>query len=221
MNKKKSSSGCGKFVKASVKKRNWAFVAYPESVPSDWLSQLQKTGLQCAISPLHDVDTEPNGECKKPHWRVIVTYSGPTSFNVVKSLTESLNSPKPQALEQIRGYYRYLTHKDNPEKRQYDERDIQTINGFNISDFVELTKSEVNEIKRRLQGMIRGSGLTEYADLMDYLLDAEMSTEYDIASSHTFFFTKYISSRRHIMQTERAESLRTMLNSSKKDQVSE
>ena len=99
-----------------------------------------KTGLQCAISPLHDKDMNPDNTPKKPHYHVILTYSGPTSYNVVKALTDGFNQPIPQALEQVRGYYRYLTHKDNPEKAQYDEREIKTINGFNIVDFSELTR---------------------------------------------------------------------------------
>lgn len=43
------------------------------------------------------------------------------------------------------GYY------DNPEKAQYDEREIKTINGFNIADFSELTRSEITQIKKTLQ----------------------------------------------------------------------
>lgn len=108
----------------------------------------------------------------------------PNLFSVVERLTKSLNQPIPKGLEQIRGYYRYLTHKDNPEKAQYDEADIETINGFNISDFVELTKSEVNEIKRRLQRLIIEENIVEYSDFMDILLD--MPTEYDVAASNTF-----------------------------------
>ena len=92
---------------------------------------------------------------KKAHYHVILTYSGPTSYNVVKALTDGFNQPIPQALEQVRGYYRYLTHKDNPEKAQYDERDIKTINGFNIADFSELTRSEITQIKKTLQALIR------------------------------------------------------------------
>ena len=116
---------------------------------------------------------------------------------MVKQLTESLKQPIPQALEQVRGYYRYLTHKDNPEKAQYSEDDIETINGFNIADFVELTKSEVNAYKRKLQELIIKLECYEYCDFMDFLLDSEMLTEYDIASNNTYFFEKYISSRRN------------------------
>lgn len=181
----------------SIKKRNWAFILYPESAPSNWLEILQKTGLQCAISPLHDKDLNPTGEPKKAHYHVIVTYSGPTSYNVVYSLCDSLCATIPQPLEQVKGYYRYLSHKDNPEKYQYDERDIKSVNGFNIADFADLTKSEVNEIKRRLQTLIRDADILEYSDFMDLLQDSSMFVEYDVASNNTYFFEKYISSRRN------------------------
>ena len=140
------------FILAKIlKKRNWAFVVYPESAPSDWIEQLQQRGVVGAISPLHDKDLNATGEPKKAHWHVIVTYEGPTAQSVVERLTELLNAPKPIPLEQVRGYYRYLTHKDNPEKFQYDEKDIQTLNGFDIRDFVEMTKSEVNAKIRIIQ----------------------------------------------------------------------
>ena len=107
----------------------------------------------CCVSGIctHDKDLNATGEPKKAHWHVIVTYEGPTAQSVVERLTERLNAPKPIPLEQVRGYYRYLTHKDNPEKAQYDEKDIQTLNGFDIRDFVEMTKSEVNAKIRIIQ----------------------------------------------------------------------
>lgn len=181
----------------NVKKRYWAFVLYPESAPEDWRNKLQETGLQCAISPLHDKDVNADGEQKKAHYHIILAYSGPTTYNCVKSLTDKLGQPIPQPLEQVRGYYRYLTHKDNPEKAQYSEDKIETIGGFNVADFVELTKSEVNAYKRKLQTLIVTADICEYCDFMDLLLDSEMWTEYDIASNNTYFFEKYISSRRN------------------------
>lgn len=183
--------------KANVKKRNWAMVVYPESAPENWLEILAQTGLQCAVSPLHDKDVNANGETKKPHWHVIVCYSGPTSYSVVCGLTSKLNAPAPQALEQVKGYYRYLTHMDNPEKAQYDPNDIRTVNGFNIMDYADLTRSEVDSIKFNLLALIRTESFTEYADLMDFLQDNGMMTEFGIASSNTIFFNSYISSRRN------------------------
>lgn len=193
--------------KSNIKKRNWAFVVYPTkeqlaklnskydgsdgygSVPDDWKQKLNLSGLQYAISPLHDKDEleDKSGKTKKPHYHVIICYGSPTTYNNVKNLTDSLNSPIPQALEQVRGYYRYFTHKDNADKYQYDEKEIEVGGGFSISDFVELSKSEVSEIKKNLQKLIRVENITEYADLMDYLLDNEKILEYDVASNNTYF----------------------------------
>ena len=183
--------------KANVKKRNWAFVLYPESAPENWLEILQQTGLQCAISPLHQYDTEPTGEVKKAHYHIILCYSGPTSFNVVNQLTHSLNQPIPQALEQVRGYYRYFTHKDNPDKYQYDERDIQTVNGFNILDFADMTKSEILAIKFRLTALIKEQGFVEYKDFIDCVMERGLAEEFDVASGNTLYFNSYIRSNRH------------------------
>ena len=104
-----------------VKKRNWVLIVYPTknyldsigctydgsdgygTTPDNWRDILQKTGCPCAISPLHCNDKNPDESWKKPHWHVIICYSGPTSYNVVKKLTDSLNAPAPQKLEQIKG----------------------------------------------------------------------------------------------------------------------
>lgn len=182
---------------ANVKKRNWACVVYPESAPADWREQLQQTGLQCAISPLHDRDQNADETVKKPHYHVILVYSGPTSYNVVKRLTDSLNQPIPQPLEQVRGYYRYLSHKDNPEKAQYDEREITYINGFDIQDFVELTRREINAVKKDLLAYIRAKRIFEYSDFIDCVEQEDDPTWFDVAACNTIFFERYISSRRN------------------------
>lgn len=188
----------------NVKKRNWAFVLYPESAPADWREQLQKTGLPCAISPLHDRDVNATGEPKKPHYHVMVFYQGPTSYNVVKRLTDGLNQPIPQVVEQVRGYYRYLTHMDNPEKAQYSPSEITTLNGFDIGDYVEMSKSEVTKTLRALMEYIQDNDLMEYADLMDMTMCEGVPPEwFDVAASHTLFFTGYLKSRR--FRVERSE----------------
>ena len=186
----------------NTKKRNWTFVLYPESAPADWQEIIKISGLMAAISPLHDKDVNPTGEAKKAHHHILLVYSGPTTYNSVAKFTASLNATIPQPLESVRGMYRYFSHKDNPEKYQYDESDIRTLNGFNIADLVELSRSEVNEIKTRMLKLIRDVGITEYSGLVDFLLDNGMSAEFDVAVNNTFFFNSYIASRRHAEQRE-------------------
>lgn len=180
-----------------MKKRYWAFVLYPESAPENWKDILQQTGLSIAVSPLHDKDIDPNGQPKKSHYHLILCFSGPTTFNVVKRITDSLNQPIPIALEQVRGYFRYFTHKDNPDKFQYNEKDIFTINDFDIDNYNDLSVSQINAIKKDLQVIIRDNFIYEYCDLLDLLLDRELFQYLDVAQNHTILFNTYITSRRN------------------------
>ena len=185
-------------ITVKVKKRYWAFVAYPESAPPDLFKQLQMTGMPIAISPLHDKDLEADEQTpKKPHWHIILCYSGPQTYNAVKNLTASFNSPAQIPIEAVRGYYSYLTHKDNPENVQYEEKDITCLNGFSIYEFVELTKNEVFQIKKALLDIIKEREIIEYCDLLEYLKASELESELDVAFNNTMFLNTYISSRRH------------------------
>ena len=103
-----------------VKKRNWGGVVYPESAPEDWIEILKLKGITFAISPLHDKDINPTGEEKKEHYHIIMCFTGPTTDTTVNQIMKELNQPIAIPLESVRGYYRYFTHKDNPEKHQYN-----------------------------------------------------------------------------------------------------
>lgn len=185
-------------IDTKTKKRNWAFVVYPESLPEDWQDILKISGLQIAVSPLHDADLNADESEKKPHYHIIAIYGSPTTYNNVLNFTKKLNGTIPIPLEQVRGYYRYLTHEDNPEKAQYDKSDIKLFNGFNIADFTDLTKSEVMKLKREILKAIRDNDLTEYCDLIDLLEMEEDSRPeaLEVATNHTIFFNTYLKSRR-------------------------
>lgn len=191
------------------KKRFWAFVLYPESAPSNWQELLQQTGLSICISPLHDKDIDPTGQPKKSHYHVILCYEGPTTFNNVKTnITDPLGQPIPIALEQVRGYFRYLTHKDNPDKYQYNEKDITIINDFDIDNYNDLTKTQVDAIKKDIILLIKENQITEYSILLDYLLSEEKFSYFDVASNHTILFNTYLASARNFKKEIIEKNLR-------------
>lgn len=186
----------------NVKKKYWAFVLYLESAPENWKEILQLRGIPVCISPYHDKDVNPDGTPKKPHYHIILCFPNTTTYNNVKSITDSLNQPIPISLDAVNGYYRYLTHKDNPEKYQYSPEDIDTLNGFSIDDFVELTYTQVKTICIYLQQLIIDNNILEYSDLLDYLLTNELYTELDVASNHTLLFNTYICSKRNKIKSQ-------------------
>lgn len=185
----------------SIKKRNWAFVLYPESAPDNWRELLQQSGLPAVISPLHDKDKDPTGEPKKAHYHIILTYPGPTTFNAVRAFTDSLKQPIPQPLESVQGYYRYLTHEDNPDKYQYDKSDIVPINGFDVHDYIEISKTEAMKILKDIQNVILTVDIREYSDLLDYLIEVNQDW-WQVAVSHTMMLNAYLKSRRYKLQQE-------------------
>lgn len=182
------------------KGRIWASVGYPESLPIDWLDKLQETGLQIAVSPLHDHDLDPTGEVKKKHYHIIFNYEGPTTYNHVKQLCDSLNMTIPIKLESLRGMYRYHLHLDNPEKYQYDDRDRILLNGFDTNQVNELTRTEIDKLKKEIQQYIIKNNILEYSDLLITLLDNDLTQMWTVAANHTIFFNTFITSIRHKMK---------------------
>lgn len=181
-----------------VKKRNWGAVIYPESAPENWIDILKLKGITFAVSPLHDKDIDEGANGNKPkkaHYHIVMVFGSPTTFNNVKAITDELNQPIPIPLESVRGYYRYFTHKDNPEKYQYDEKDIRLFNGFDVCDVIN--SFEVFLHMKEIQNLIIENDIIEYCDLIDYLLINDYGELWNVACSHTLFFNSYITSKRH------------------------
>lgn len=183
-----------------IKKRNWGAVIYPESAPDDWLEILKLKGISFAVSPLHNKDVNPNGEVKKEHYHIIMSFPGPTTDKTVNDILKELNQPIAIALESVRGYYRYFTHKDNPEKYQYSDNDIKLFNGFDVSDV--LNAFEVYQCLKQIQVIIQECKFVEYSELMDYLLTSDFFELWNVACSHTLFLNTYITSKRNKLKSD-------------------
>lgn len=123
---------------AEKRKRNWAFVLYPESAPEGWQEMLRDMLVPGYISPLHDSDTNADGEPKKAHHHVILTFKGLKSYEQVLEITSKLNATVPQECKDVRAYARYLCHLDNPEKAQYEPGDVVCLGG---ADYLDKVKS--------------------------------------------------------------------------------
>lgn len=208
--------------KVVVKARYWSFIVYPESAPADWIEKLQMTGLPFVVSPLHDKDINPTGEEKKPHWHVIIAYNGPTTFsNVKKNITDILNAPHPQYLQSVKGMYRYLTHKDNPEKYQYDDNDIKAYGGFNINDYAELSITDEDRCYTAIEEIIFNAKIIEYWELCLFLRENGMTELLSFVRRHTYHFKELITSLRHSNYFERQEQQEQQANGLNDDHCDE
>lgn len=106
------------------KSRYFATIVYPESAPENWLDTLRGLCMRGYVSPLHDMDENPTGEKKKPHYHVLLIYDGPATKSNAEKKIELFGGVGCEVVGSLRGYARYLCHLDNPEKHKYNMGDV-------------------------------------------------------------------------------------------------
>ena len=173
-------------LKSDLKKRNWTFVLYDDSCAKDWEDYLISTGVPFTYA-YHDKDITEIGETKKPHYHVLMCFDGPTTYNTMLDHGKRVGAANDvvQPVGSVRGIVRYFCHKDNPDKYQYSEDIVQCRNGFDPTDYFNLTVSQQKSLKKAVTAFIRDNEITEYAELVDILMDSDEMDMYDIATQHT------------------------------------
>ena len=100
-----------------------------------------------------------------------------------------------------RGYYRYFTHLDNPNKAQYDEANIVTGNNFDIGEFLQLTAKEQNDLAKLIITEIINQGMTEYWELVMYAMLNMDAAAFEFVRTNTLFLRSALQSKRFMEQT--------------------
>jgi len=180
--------------------RNWTIVVYPESAPENWIEILQSEQVPFAVSPLHDKDVNVDGEIKKPHWHVMLMYSGKKSFTQIKEIADKLNAPKPEKVNNAKGMARYFVHLDNPEKYQYSKDDIRVYGGADIKQHLTSVSEQKNERYNGIAEMcdfVDGQKIIEFADLMAYARVHRFDWFELLCDNSAYVIGAYIKSRRH------------------------
>lgn len=177
--------------------RNWCCVVYPESAPANWQNYLDDYHIQWIESPLHEFDSNPTGELKKPHFHVILCFDGPKSYEQICEIIRPLNCPIPIRCNSLKGAVRYMAHLDNPEKFQYSLDDIVPHGGIDIADILRPTASERYAVLRDMQLYCSQNDITEFADLLDYACSEHFDDWYPILCDNSaYVMTCYLKSRR-------------------------
>lgn len=198
---------------SSFRGRNFAFILYPDSCVYgyvDMIKYLSKLGVSMAVSPLHI----PDGEVKKPHYHCLMSFDGVKSIESLENLTNmdtgelfdfvkivnfykigKQTIPHFIIVNSVCGYYRYLIHKDNSDKQQFEDvkifvgyeglqdsdkkNSIVHLNGFNSRDYLDRDKKISEDMQLvnimiennigSLRGLIMFLALNNYNHLLDYI----------------------------------------------------
>jgi hypothetical protein len=173
--------------------RHRAFNAlfYPESAPEDFRSLIAGWNVP-ALLVLHDKDKEADGSDKKPHYHLLVIFSGVKTYAQVHELTDQLGSKVLEPSRDLRASARYLAHLDHPEKFQYGIEAIAAFSGASVADLTAPMGDPTPEILT----FVRAQGLTEYSALVDYCQDEHLDWLKEV-KGHSMFWGFYFSSARN------------------------
>lgn len=160
-NKKDKDSG-----KRVVKGRDWTFIVYPDSAPSNWREILDGTHLRWVESPLHDKDVNEDGTIKKAHWHVLMSFDGPVTEKPCTDISQSINATSVQKVGSAKGLVRYMIHMDNPEKFQYNRDDIIGHGGADVAVYFELTATNRLELLKEIMMYIYENEVENFADFV-------------------------------------------------------
>ena len=188
----------------SKKFKYWIAVSYPyDSEPADCFELAKAEGVECC-SIIHDRDynesettTDGNeqGTAKKLHRHWIFAFPNSTTekhaSDVILKITNGLT---PKGCSNVKGAYAYLTHKHDPDKAQYDTKDIECLNGFAPENYFTQNSGEEDEAFKCIEGIIKEQDLEEYCDLIDFL-NANYADLARFARTHTLHLKAYLQSK--------------------------
>lgn len=181
-----------------LKSRYWASILYEDSAPKNYKDILSNLGLQCVISPWHDRDVnEGTGEIKKKHKHVLYIFDGPTTYSKVQKLSTVLNGSIPIIQASAKGAIAYWIHKNNPEKAQYDVKDIELVNIDSLNDVIELTEEDIRAIWKHIYQMVNKQNVMEVGDIMDYFMLNGLIVEFKYVRSNLSSIKAYCDSKRN------------------------
>lgn len=183
----------------------WAFLIYQESAPENYLDVLEEMHIPFVLSPWHDKDiNKETGEFKKAHKHGVLFFESLKSYTQVSELlTEKLNTPSHvEVVMSPKGMYDYFIHAENPDKTLYNIDEIESGCGFELEQFLITNNNE--QFLSTVIDIIEVHNFTEFNNLVRYAR-VENSSLLNLIIDKTYFFAKYLDSRRHSSHRKESE----------------
>lgn len=183
----------------------WAFLLYQESTPKNYLDILEEMHIPFVLSPWHDKDiNKETGEFKKAHKHGVLFFESLKSYTQVSELlTEKLNTPSyVEIVMSPKGMYDYFIHAENPDKTLYNIDEIESGCGFELDQF--LITNNNDQFLSTVIDIIEEHNFIEFNNLVRYAR-VENPSLLNLIIDKTYFFAKYLDSRRHSSNRKESE----------------
>jgi hypothetical protein len=184
----------------STRARVWTFISYPESMDSNWLTQIEETCIPWVISPIHDLDlidqSDKEKGFKKPHYHHMIMFSQVKSYKQVQEIIKFLNCPlKVDQVHSVGAMVRYFIHADHKKKTQYDPKNIQALNGADLNNLWQKNDSEIFSKINYFLSIISDNDIQEFATFIDFVREHKPE-DFFLVLQNQYFIANYIKSIR-------------------------
>lgn len=180
--------------KSNKRYRNFATVVYPESAPDGWLDILSSFHIPAFVSPLHNLDLNPTGEPKKPHFHVMIMFEGKKSFSQAAEVFSAIGGVGCEVVQSQRGYARYLCHLDNPEKAQYAQDFVRSLGGADYPGTIGLILDKYKAIGEMID-YCEEYDVVSYSELLKYCRSERFDWFRVLCDNGTVVMKEFLKSR--------------------------
>lgn len=200
--------------KKTGKARAWTFALYEDSTNIEQFLENAKEearlGLQ-ALAIRHDRDENPDGTKKKTHWHVIIMWDSPTTYNNALTVAKGLSGSDEgvsivEAVRNLSGATRYLIHMDNPEKFQYDKKDVFEFGPVEFDELINSSQNDRIELKR-MTAYIRDNAITHFDMFAYYCMDNDPTWHRILMERNTFYIRTLIQAQHFRLKEEKEKML--------------
>lgn len=155
-------------------KGNVRCITISDNVAEHWeeLLRIVKANYQNYYYIYHDRDIDENGNLKQKHIHIVALDRGGTSFKAHCARFESvIPSQFICKVKSPRAMVRYLTHKDSPDKFQYDDKDVVTNSKEKYAQYV---RNEIDNLSLYENYMLLKNGKISVSEFLE-MYRAEMA----------------------------------------------
>lgn len=201
------------------KANRWVAILYADSLRPSWLKLLERYGVACSVSPLHDKDVftaeealagkGKAGHLKKAHYHLIICYKGPKYQRQVKAMLDECckasDAPLPFPMEsEVEDCEKYLTHETEAcrkaGKHVYDADEVIHLNGYKVEDYPRKKKSkkvDVAEAMFHLMDLCEQYDLQEVWDVLVVARGQGYEDVIELVGQKAYLVKSIIDSRRY------------------------
>lgn len=171
--------------------KGYTVVAYPESMPKDYVNLLDVLPFGYCYS-LHDKDVDDDGVIKKAH--IHFFFYGCPSAKQKEYIHTSLGVYYGECVRNSSAMYDYLTHNNHPNKYHYSVDNIIKSSKWN-QDLFDCSYVPKHNYSADIIEIIKHYGIIEYSDLMPLVIAS--GDDALISESQKYWVTRYLDSLRH------------------------